>query len=112
MAAQTRSVREDVHSASSVAEATGARMRNRTAAPVPAPNVLGEAVRRHRLLGTREFCVSFADMAALVAYILASTTKPELSLNRPQVGGRRLVHRAQWQRLSFSCVSTRAMTVG
>ena len=70
-------------------------------------SVVTDALRRHCMLGTQEFFVSQEKMTELLRYILLQTTKPRMSLNRPQVGGRRLVHWVKWFGLKFTSVSRR-----
>ncbi len=70
-----------------------------------APGLLANAVRRHQLLRTQRFFVSQKELIFLLGYILSRTTEPKLSLNRPQVGGRRFVHWVEWLDLRFTSVS-------
>lgn len=74
--------------------------------------VLVEALGRFRQVGTRDFFVPCQAMAGILNHILAGTTSPRMSLNRPQVGGGRLVHWVVWRGLRFICVSRSPLSVG
>jgi len=72
---------------------------------------LAEAIKRRHNLGTSEFYVSPTHMLQILRQALRELPRPVLSLNRPQVGGRRLVHRLEWRDLVFTCVTRRPLTV-
>ena len=75
------------------------------------PRLLAEAAGRQRVLGTKEFYLAPEEMVALLQHVLRRTTLPCLSLNRPQAGGTRLVHRLDWEGLRFVSVSVRPLLV-
>ena len=68
-------------------------------------DVVGDAERRSRLLGTREFYVSGEEMLRLLRSVFGLVPGAVLSLNRPQAGGGKLVHRVEWRGLVFTSVS-------
>ncbi len=74
-------------------------------------SALADAIVRRRNLGTSEFFVSPTHMLQILRQALRESPRPVLSLNRPQVGGRRLVHRLEWRDLVFTCVTRRPLTV-
>ncbi len=73
--------------------------------------VLEDALDCRRILGSSEFYLSFEEMARVMESVIGRTPRPVLSLNRPQAGGRTLVHRIGWCGLVFSCVSYRPFIV-
>lgn len=72
---------------------------------------LDEAVRHHELLGTREFFVSGEEITALLRNVLASTARPKVAINRPQVERKRLVHTVEWRGLKFTSVTLRPIAL-
>ncbi len=76
------------------------------------PDFLQPALDSFRLMGTKEFFVSNDRMAQLVQYILQSACPSKVILNRPQVGGERLVHKIEWEGIRFFSVSRRPIAVG
>jgi hypothetical protein len=72
---------------------------------------LASVRHRQRVLGTKEFFVTQEDMIRLLRHMLGQASHPVLSLNRPQAGGPRLVHRIEWLGLIFRSVSLRPITV-
>lgn len=74
-------------------------------------NSLEGWLQRQRLLGTREFFLPPEDLICLLRHVLGHPSHPILSLNRPQTGGPRLVHRIDWLGLSFRSISLRPITV-
>lgn len=68
-------------------------------------------LQRQRVLGTREFFLPPEDLLRLIRHMLGHASRPVLSLNRPQTGGSRLVHRIDWLGLSFRSISLRPITV-
>jgi len=75
-------------------------------------NWLCEAANRHRMLGTREFYVPQRHVLELLRLVLASSTTPDISINRHQVGSKGLVHKVKWQGLTFISVTLRPIVVG
>ncbi len=73
--------------------------------------VIDDALRRRRLLGTREFYVSFEGMLGLLRSVFLRGPRPALSLNRLQDGGCGLVHRVEWDGMVFTCVTHRPFVV-
>jgi hypothetical protein len=66
-----------------------------------------EAVLRNRLLGTKEFYVSQRHIVELLRRVLASSTRPSVSINRPHADGGGLVHNVEWNGLTFVSVTAR-----
>ena len=73
--------------------------------------ILDNVYQRQQVLGTREFFLSPEDMVRLLRHVLGQASRPILSLNRPQTGGPRLVHRVEWRGFSFRSISLRPITV-
>jgi hypothetical protein len=78
-----------------------------TAARYCGRDVVGDAERRNRLLGTREFYLSGTEMLCLLRSTFGLAPGAVFSLNRPQAGGGALVHRVEWRGLVFTSVSRR-----
>lgn len=55
--------------------------------------------------GTKELFIHRESMVALLQHVMRCTTEPRVSLNRPQYGGKRLVHRLEWSGVTFVAVS-------
>jgi hypothetical protein len=77
----------------------------------PGEMLVAEAMVRRRRLGTSEFFVSSSHMLQLLRQALQELPRPVLSLNRPQVGGGKLVHRLEWRDLVFTCVTRKPLTI-
>ncbi len=73
--------------------------------------ILARSFKQSQVTGASDFFVPAAKMAVLVRYILGRTAHPAVSLNRPQVGRRRYVHRVEWCGVTFRSVSTRPLAV-
>lgn len=69
--------------------------------------LLHEALEQYRIVGTQDFYASFDEIVELGKYVMSSSTNPNMSLNRPHVGGRRLVHWVRYAGLKFTSVSER-----
>jgi hypothetical protein len=70
-------------------------------------SILADALRRNRLLGTREFFLREGEMLSLLRYLVCQPPGPVVSLNRPHTAGQCFIHRAAWLGLTFVCVSFR-----
>jgi hypothetical protein len=70
-----------------------------------------EASVLNRLMGTRVFYVPQQQILVLLRRVLASNTRPHVSINRPHSGGRGLVHNVEWQGLTFVSVTARPIVL-
>ncbi|HOX05261.1 MAG TPA: hypothetical protein PK280_02575 [Planctomycetota bacterium] len=73
--------------------------------------ILNEAIRRERTLGTTEFFLREADMRSLVQHLLGRCPGTWMSLNNTHALGRGFLHRAEWMGLKFVSVSARPFMV-
>jgi hypothetical protein len=66
---------------------------------------VGEAELLSRSMGSAEFFLSPESMGRLLQHIIPQATTLRASLNRPQAGGKRLVHSVEWKSMRFVSAS-------
>jgi len=74
-------------------------------------DILDDALRRQAMLGTTEFYVSPDEMLRVLRRALGELPRPVLSLNRPHLGGKSVIHRVEWRGLVFTSVSHQPLAI-
>ncbi|MBD3349840.1 MAG: hypothetical protein GF400_11695 [Candidatus Eisenbacteria bacterium] len=70
-----------------------------------------DALATSELTGSTEFFVPVEKLIGMLRRILEGTTRPVVSINRPQVGGGGMIHSLEWRGLKFHSVSRRPIHV-